>query len=298
MILIYDPDYDNMTVSDGRGISWDSRGDSVDALENDLFGGVSITYYPEHNYLLFYFGNDRAVIRIVPETDISYFFAEIDQEGALTDKNTGDNPAVLPDAGMSVVLEGRRLKLYPLGRTANTTAQPPAPPSDEVQKLKDEIQRLQKLITQISDDSYQRAYTLVQDIDINAKTAELFEKKMEYERLNRMCEDMQRQLDELQTKRAALEQQAEDLRTDLAKAEEVNVTKGDEIGKLSGELERVLASLGVDIQTLAMYKGSGEIDDMLKEAEEFSARVREILKKNVELRQKLCQERHDDIAGK
>ena len=228
---------------------------------------------------------------------ISYFFAEIDQEGALTDKNTGDNPAVLPDAGMSVALDGRRLKLSPLGKTMAVSAPPPVPPNDEVQELKDEIQRLQKLITQISDDSYQKAYTLVQDIDINAKTAELFEKKMEYERLSRTCEDMQRQLDELQTKRAALEKQAEDLRTDLAKAEEVNAGKGDEIGKLSGELEKVLASLGVDIQTLAMYKGSGEIDGMLKEAEEFSTRVREILKKNVELRQKLCQERHDDIAG-
>lgn len=302
LILIYDLDYDNMTISDGRGTSWDSRRDSIDALEYGMFDGISITYYPDYKYLLFYFGNDSTVIRIVPEADVSYFFAEVDQEGAITNNNTGDNTAVLPDAGMSVKLEGKRLKLSPLEttKTVSPPVQPtntPAQPTNEVQELKDEIQRLQKLITQISDDSYQKAYTLVQDMDINAKTSELFGKKMEYERLSRSLEDMQRQLDELQAKRAALEQQAEDLRADLAKAEEVNAVKGDEIGKLSGELEKVLASLGVDIQTLAMYKGSSEIDDMLKEAEGFAARAREVLKKNVELRQKLCRERHDNIAG-
>ena len=36
LILIYDPDYDNITISDGRGTSWDGGRDSIDALENDL----------------------------------------------------------------------------------------------------------------------------------------------------------------------------------------------------------------------------------------------------------------------
>ena len=168
--------------------------------------------------------------------------------------------------------------------------------SFQVEELKREISRLQKLLTEVSDSSYDKMYTQVQNMNINENTAKLYTMKLEYERQLSTYNEIKEKLDSIQSQRDELIQSEAELRRSIEAAEQLIQEKTFAVQGLDSVLSDKLKDLGIDRSALEMYASSQDVESVISEANAVEEKMRTILRRNVEIRQKVCDDAHNKVA--
>ena len=314
---------DYIQLSDDKGQVWDGTDESPKILEQGFFEGVSVSYLENEECLLLYFTTENKKINIKSDGETLYFFAEINDEGSLTENSTDDailyeNVDVIKEDGKICIESGTMHEYFihdmaePEGADNDDAGDESSDGSDrdisdnptiedsvdsfQVEELKREISRLQKLLTEVSDSSYDKMYTQVQNMNINENTAKLYTMKLEYERQLSTYNEIKEKLDSIQSQRDELIQSEAELRRSIEAAEQLIQEKTFAVQGLDSVLSDKLKDLGIDRSALEMYASSQDVESVISEANAVEEKMRTILRRNVEIRQKVCDDAHNKVA--
>lgn len=139
-------------------------------------------------------------------------------------------------------------------------------------------------------------YTQVQNMNINENTAKLYTMKLEYERQLSTYNEIKEKLDSIQSQRDELIQSEAELRRSIEAAEQLIQEKTFAVQGLDSVLSDKLKDLGIDRSALEMYASSQDVESVISEANAVEEKMRTILRRNVEIRQKVCDDAHNKVA--
>lgn len=285
LVLVYNPG-DMLVITETDGHYWNGQSMSLDKLEQ-ICDGLHVQYFELQQCLLLYMDSDSHNILIETDGDMLYFFAEITNRGTLSGENTESEETYLPAGIISLrkQADGLLLKKQTSGD------------SNEIAALKEEISRLEKVLSQVCDNAYSDIYQQVQNVEINKVTQELYQIKKRYEEVKLSSEEMKKERDSLIQKREELDAKKEVLLNEIMSIEEITEDSEQNIKQLENKLQGLLDDMGLDLRTLQHYKDDGEVDVLIQKSVDLEREIKETLRSRIEVRQQVCQQNHDKIAG-
>lgn len=299
LVLVYSP-RDRLVITDAYEHSWDGQNMDLDKLEH-VCDGLHMQYFELQQCLLLYMNSDCQDILIETDGDMLYFFAEITNRGTLSGQNTESEETYLPAGAISLKKQGNILLFSkvdpPTGKKQPSNVLLRSSDLDEIDALKEEIRRLEKVLSQVCDNAYSDIYQKVQNIEINQKTQELYQIKKRYEEAKLSSEELQKERDSLIQKKEELDARKEVLLKEIMSIEGITAGSEQNIKQLENKLQGLLEDMGLDLSTLQHYKDDGEVDVLVQRTAELEKEIKETLRSRIEIRQQVCQQNHDRIAG-
>lgn len=294
---------DSVTINDNNGNSWNGSYNTPDMLKCFNGSGFSVVYIYEENVILLLPETSGGELTVTVSSDTECCLAEIDSHNNFT----GQTDDFYMFAGKEVKITGNSRQFVVSDETDdNSITVNPNPVITEENvtsasynnyEPNTEIQRLQKLISQLYDNSYNEVYQQVQDISVNNKMQELYSLKKKLEEKRHSCEALEEEKLSIIKQTDELEERTQTLLNDIASAEELLRNRTETNNQYEKRLNYLCDELGMDIQTLRLYQNEDSIEKLLQKASQISNEVRETLKNRIQLRQQTCRNRHDIITG-
>lgn len=294
LILVFSPG-DSIIIKAGNN-EWNGQSSAISSLTNVLIN-MDVQYFEQQECLLLHAKTTEFKFIIESEGDTQYFFAEINESNELTDQNTEEDESYLP-VGEVIVCSNTKGQIEISKNTTETKAYAPkAAPTSPVDDNNSEVVRLQALVTQLLDEKYNAVYTLVNDPDINQKAEDLYKLKLEYEHIRVSRDDAQLKLSSLQEALQKIQAEKSELEGKISAMTDLTQKTDSEVKTLNQELIRIQEELGIDIGVLDKYKGDSEIENLIEDVKAIQKTIDQVLRERILARQKLCQAKHDKIAG-
>jgi len=301
-VLVTYAERDAVSIISENGDIWDGQTDNAAHLRQFSKYGIRVIYMYDEDALLFLPESTDAVLTVCAEADTECCFAEIDANQVLTGKT--EDFSIAAGQKTRIIITGQKITVSDEEKEniqssaySSINSQPVQTVPDDRQKLQEENQRLQKLVTQLYDTAYQDVYQQVENIEINAKMQELYMLKKQFESKKSSVDALENEKAEIAQKSSELETEKKTLLDDISAAEELLQKQTDEKKNQEMRLQNLCEELGMDVQTLHMYQNDCKIDDLLKKASELCQEITEVLQKRIQVRQQICKQRHDTIAG-
>lgn len=295
LILVFSPG-DSIIIKAGNN-EWNGQSSAISSLANVLIN-MDVQYFEQQECLLLHAKTTEFKFIIESEGDTQYFFAEINESNELTDQNTEEYESYLP-AGEVLVSSNTNGQIEISKKTTETKAygSHTTAPVPAVDDNNSEVIRLQALVTQLLDEKYNAIYTLVYDQSINQKSQDLYELKLEYEHIRVSRDDEKLKLTSLQEALQKIQSEKLELEGKISAITDLTQKTDSEVTTLNQELSRLQEELGIDIGVLEKYKGDSEIEKLIEDVKAMQKTIDQVLRERISARQKLCQAKHDKIAG-
>ena len=108
---------------------------------------------------------------------------------------------------------------------------------------------------------------------------------------------MQKERDSLIQKKEELDARKEALLNEIMSIDGITAGSEQNIKQLENKLQGLLDDMGLDLSSLQHYKDDGEVDALIQRTADLEKEIKETLRSRIEIRQQVCQQNHDRIAG-
>lgn len=300
LFLMYN--HNDMCVLESSGGIWDGRIADVAELEAMPLDGT-IRYLEAQGLLLIYMNPDCKPLAITTDGNTLYFFAEVTPEGNISARSTSADETYLPK-GKMLLKKGKTVTSIEALLEPEATPPPgyntvhnPVPSAGNQQGLQEENSRLKTLISELYDKAYNDVYTQTGVADIDGNMQKLYAMKLEHEKKLRSYGKLHDELQELNEQTEELVTKREEILKQINVADELKERGKAELAEKEGFLKAKLEELGIDRSTLNQYSGEQGINELSDRVAALEEEVRAALNGLIVLRQKICNGKHDKIAG-
>ena len=168
---------------------------------------------------------------------------------------------------------------------------------DDDSDIKAELERLKTLVTQLADRDFNGDYVKTADVEINDITHKIEELKRLIKEKSSSLEQLKKEYDEAEKKKAEISDEISHTMDLLHKAESVQRESTTELSVFQKRLNDILRELQIDISTLEMYETQDGVDALILEANDIKNRIESKLKALISSRQKDTTTRFNSISS-